>query len=271
METDQDLVYGQRPSKTRAVTVSHCQSQVSLGENLAVVSISSDTNALRKGPPCAIQNDPATDTQVASVERGYSSAMASDAIFHMFPQPGEQQHDPELSRISESERFIQKRYPTLYMNLNLQDHPSVVEVQYDREGASCPLCQLDRNTLDSIKVLKAHEVRGYLESYDHRFTEDQVNVHLAHTVRDENVIGVIQNMSVDLIGKSYSLANAASLRIMNRIVTHMGRPLFVTDQDMAKVHNDAVKQFVALAATYQALMKYKHSDTERVPPTNPLL
>ena len=66
-------------------------------------------------------------------------------------------------------------------------------------------------------MLKCHEVKGYLDSYNHRFTEQQVNIHLGHTMRDENVIGVIQNMSVDLISKSYSLANAASLRIMNRI------------------------------------------------------
>lgn len=266
MTTEQDRVNGQPPSKSRT-TVSDCQSQDSRGENLTAVSIS-NPNMLHKGPPCA-QNDLALDTRVAS-EQGYSSAMAADTIFHIFPQPGEQ-HDPAVYRISDSDRFIQKKYPTLYMNLNLQDHPSIVEVQYDKEGTSCPLCQLDRNTLDSIKVLKAHEVKGYLESYDHRFTEDQVNIHLAHTMRDENVIGVIQNMSVDLISKSYSLANAASLRIMNRIITHMGRPLFVADQDLAKVHNDAVKQFIALAATCQTLMKYKHNDTERVPVTNPLL
>lgn len=102
--------------------------------------------------------------------------------------------------------------------------------------------------MDSIKVLKPHEVKGYLDSYNHGFTEEQVNIHLAHTMRDENVIGVIQNMSVDLIGKSYSLANAASLRIMNRVRTHMGRPLFVPDQDVAKVHNDAIKQFISLAS-----------------------
>ena len=80
---------------------------------------------------------------------------------------------------------------------------------------------------------------------------------------DENVIWVIQNMSVDLISKSYLLANAASLRIMNRIRTasepHQnthGYP-FVPDQDVAKVHNDAVKPFISLASTCQVLMKYK--------------
>lgn len=198
--------------------------------------------------------------------------MAADAIFQMFPEPGEQQ-DREVYKISENDRFIQKQYPMLYMNLNAHEHPSIVDVQYENEGTSCPLCELDGNTLDSIKVLKPHEVKAYLDSYNHRFTEEQVNIHLAHTMRDkdENVIGVIHNMSVDLISKSYSLANHASLRIMNRIRTHMGRSLFVPDQDVAKVHNDAVKQFIGLASTCQALMKYKHNDNERVPATNPLL
>ena len=196
--------------------------------------------------------------------------MASDPIFHMFPEPGEQR-DQDVYKISEHDRFIQKQYPMLYMNLNAHEHPSIVDVQYEDESTGCPLCKLDRNTLDSTKALKPHEVKAYLESYDHRFTEEQVNVHLAHSVRDENVIGVIQNMSVDLISKSYSLANKASLRIMNRLTTHMGRPLFVPDQDVAKVHSDAVKQFIGLASTCQTLMKYKHNENERVLATNPLL
>lgn len=214
-------------------------------------------------------NDGSSDTRPAS-KRGYSSDMAADAIFHMFPEPAEQQ-DQELYKLSENDRFLQKQYPMLYMNLNASEHPAIVEVQYDNEGIGCPVCELDKNTLDSIKVLKSHEVKGYLDSYNHKFTEQQVNIHLGHTMRDDNVIDVIQNMSVDLISKSYLLANAASLRIMNRITTHMGRPLFVPDHDVAKVHNDAVKQFIGLASTCQALMKYKHTDNDRVPAPNPLL
>ncbi len=76
----------------------------------------------------------------------------------------------------------------LYMNLNAQQHPSIIDVQYDGEGTSCSLCKLDKNTLDSMKVLKPHEVKAFLDSYDHRFTEEQVNIHLAHTLRDDNVI-----------------------------------------------------------------------------------
>lgn len=227
----------------------------------------SNPNIPPDGSPRTSQHR-ASDSRSAS-KRGYSQAMAADAIFHMFPEPGDHQ-DREVYKISENDRFIQKQYPMLYMNLNVHDHPSIDDVQYENDGASCSLCELDRNTLDSIKVLKPHEVKGYLESYSHRFTEEQVNMHLAHTIRDDNVIGVIQNMSVDLISKSYSLANAASLRVMNRIRTHMGRLLFVPDQDVAKVHNDAVKQFIGLASTCQALMKCKQSDTEGCLATSPL-
>lgn len=58
----------------------------------------------------------------------------------MFPEPGEQQ-DQEVYKISENDRFIQKQYPMLYMNLNAREHPSIVDVQYDNEGTSCPLCE----------------------------------------------------------------------------------------------------------------------------------
>ena len=253
-------------SKIRSsVSIDHAQ--VSHGEKSAAGSISS-SNAHRDGSPCA-STDRAPDSRAAA-KRGYVSAMAGDAIFQMFPEPVEQQ-EQEIYKISENDRFIQKQYPMLYMNLNPNEHPSVAEVQYENEGPGCPVCGLDRNTLESIKVLKPHEVRGHLNSYNHTFTEEQVNMHLAHTVRDENVIGVIQNMSVDLMSKSYSLANAASLRIMNRIRTHMGRVFLVPDQDVAKVHNDAVKQFIGLASTCQALMKYKYTDNERSPVTTPLL
>lgn len=235
----------------------------------ASVSISNRNTPRNVYPEDVGPSDGPRDRRAAS-KRGYSSDMAADAIFDMFPEPAEQQ-DQELYKINETDRFLQKQYPMLYMSLTASEHPSIVEVQYENEGTGCPVCELDRNTLDSIKVLKCHEVKGYLDSYNHRFTEQQVNIHLGHTMRDENVIGVIQNMSVDLISKSYSLANAASLRIMNRITTHMGRPLFVPDQDVAKVHNDAVKQFIGLASTCQALMKYKHNDNDRAPATNPLL
>lgn len=205
-------------------------------------------------------------------QEGYSPAMASEAIFHMFPEPGEQrQQDREVNSVNENDRFMQKQYPMLYLNLTAHEHPSIVQVHCDKD-TGCLLCELDRNTLDSIKVLKPHEVKGYLDSYNHKFTEEQVNVHLAHTVKDENVIEVIQNMSVDLLSRSYSLANDASLCILHRIRTHMGRPFLVPDQDVAKVHNDAVKQFIGLASTWQTLLKYKHSnEKERGPVTNPLL
>lgn len=203
---------------------------------------------------------------------GYSAAMASDAIFQMFPEPS--QHQEMSGPECEDDGFLRKQYPMLYMTLKAREHPSIADVRYANEGTNCSLChQLDENTLGSIKVLKPHEVKGYLNSYNLQFTEEQVNVHLAHTTGDENVISVIQNMSVDLISKSYSLANAASLRVMHRITTHMGRALFVPDLDAAKVHNDAVKQFMGLAATCQALMKHNHIGENRGVPNvrSPLL
>lgn len=194
---------------------------------------------------------------------GYAPEMASDDVFHMYPDPGDVPRGEVPSRSNGNERFIQKQYPTLYMSLSGREHPYIEDVRIQEKRALCPLCNLDKNTLDSIKVLKPNEVKGYLDMYDHRFTEEQVNVHLAHSVRDENVIGVIQNMTVDLISKSYAMANEASLGVMNRVITHMGRPVCVTDQDVAKVHSDAVKQFICLASTCQALMKFKSSDTDK--------
>lgn len=238
----------------------------------AIVTVSNCSVPVRGAVQPSKDDRRSPDSRLSS-KRGYSSAMASNAIFHTFPEPEQREEMQEPGNTYEDDRFVQKHYPMLYMNLRANEHPLVADVQYANEGASCPLCQLDRNTLDSIKVLKPHEVKGYLESYDHRFTEEQVNVHLSHTAGEENVIGVIQNMSVDLISKSYSLANLASLRVMNRVTTHMGRPLFVPDLDMAKVHSDAVKQFMGLASTCQALMKYNHAgDNKGVPATtSPLL
>ena len=92
--------------------------------------------------------------------------MAADA---MFPEPGEQQVR-EFNKISENDRFFKKQYPMLYMNLNVNEHPSIVDLQYENEGTSCPLCKLNRYTL------KFHEVKGYLDSYSHRFTEQQVKI-----------------------------------------------------------------------------------------------
>lgn len=221
--------------------------------------------------PNTPDNQVSVSRQRTSKKQGYSPAMASEAIFHMFPEPGEQQQEHDVNAVNENDRFIQKQYPMLYMNLSAHEHPSIVEVQCDKD-TGCLLCELDKNTLDSIKVLKPHEVKGYLDSYNHKFTEEQVNIHLAHTVKDENAIEVIQNMSVDLLSRSYSLANDASLCILHRIRTHMGRPFLIPDQDVAKVHNDAVKQFIGLASTWQTLMKYKQNNEKGGGPvTNPLL
>lgn len=205
-----------------------------------------------------------------TMERGYLAEMAEDAVFRTFSEP-RAQNRVETNVDCDSEQFIRKQYPMLYMNLRAQEHPFVRDVQYVNERDKCALCGLDKNTLDSIKVLKPEEVKAYLASYQHDFTEEQVNMHLGHTVKDQDLIGVIRNMSVDLISKSYSLAHKSSLYIMNSVRTHLGRTIFVPDQEMAKIHSDSIKQFIGLAATYQALLKHKRGDCEKAPQDSMLL
>lgn len=178
---------------------------------------------------------------------------AEDPIFHLFPEPEESvQHVAERS---DSERFIQKRYPLLHMAMVADEHPAIEEIDYG--DSSCAVCDLSTDIVDAIKALKPHEIKPYLESHNIRVTEEQVNNHLVHSITGEHFIGVLQNMSVDLIGRSYSLANQASMRVMSRVKTHKGKTFLVADQDMAKVHNDNVKQFIALATTCQSLLKQK--------------
>ncbi|KAK7915593.1 hypothetical protein WMY93_011354 [Mugilogobius chulae] len=128
--------------------------------------------------------------------QSYRSAMAANAVFHQFPEPsGEQQRHQQLEvcKTGENERFIQRRFPMLYVNLTAQEHPAIADIQCGNDGSSqCSLCKLDGNTLDSIKVLKPHEVKPYLDSYQHKFSEEQVNVHLAHTMRGgENALACL--------------------------------------------------------------------------------
>lgn len=200
--------------------------------------------------------------------------MLSDPIFDVFPEPDERRRvlEVEAHDANREDRIIQKQYPMLYVNLNASHHGDIADIQCEMPE-ECPLCQLDKNTLDSLKVLLPHEVRDYLISCNYTFTQEQVNVHLSHASDlGENVIGVLQNMTIDLISKSYTLANKASLRIMNRVTTHMGRPILIADQDIAKVHNDAVKQFIGLTSTCQALMKHKTSEgAEKISVINSLL
>lgn len=95
-------------------------------------------------------------------------------------------------------------------------------------------------------------------SSGHKFTVEEVNVHLGHSVTsEENMIGVLQNMSIDTIARSYTLANRTSLYIMNQVTTHLGKKILLPDQDLAKIHNDAVKQFIGLTAACRSLLKHR--------------
>ena len=186
---------------------------------------------------------------------------AEDPIFHLFPEPEESV--PQVAETSDSERFVQKHYPHLHLAMVAEEHPSIKEVDYN--NSSCAVCDLSTNIVDAIKVLKPHEVKPYLESHDIHVTEEQINNHLVHSVTGERVIGVLQNMSVDLMGSSYSLANQASMHVMSRVKTHRGKTFLVADHGMAKVYNDSVKQFVALASTCQSLLKHKAPAEEEGP------
>nr|BBA49206.1 hypothetical protein [Oryzias latipes] len=202
--------------------------------------------------------------------------MASEAIFQMFPEAGASDlTEGELRSVSEADQFLRKQYPMLHMNISGGEHPSIRSLCYEKERSKCLLCErLDKNTLDSIGVLEPQEVAPYLKSCHHAFTRKQINLHLAHCARDdENVAGVLRSMTLDLISGSYSLASQASVRVMNRVRTHMGRLFLVPDQAVAKVHNDAVKQFIGLAATCQSLMKRKQTDADKGngDPAHPLL
>lgn len=165
---------------------------------------------------------------------------------------------------------MQKQYPVLYMQLNpTQLSDDVTDVQCVVEP--CLLCEtLDLNTRDALLALETSRVREYLAGHGHEFTVKQINVHMAHAVKNEDdVVGVLQNMAIDLISQAYALASTSSSRVMNRVTTDMGRVMFVTDHDHARVHNDAVKQFVSLAATCQTLLKHKTGDNKTT--ASPLL
>lgn len=188
---------------------------------------------------------------------GYSAAMASDPVFSLFPDPSEQPSAVVHQQNEDVDRFVQKQYPMLYMKLNADHQPGIQDMELC-PPKQCRLCKLDRNTADAIKVLKPHEVRPFLVSSGHKFTVEEVNVHLGHTVTsEENMIGVLQNMSIDMIARSYTLANRASLHIMNQVTTHLGKKILLPDQDLAKIHNDAVKQFIGLTAACRSLLKHR--------------
>lgn len=197
---------------------------------------------------------------------GYSSALAESEIFNAYPEPPTTHNDGYIreSGVEKEDtgvRFMQKHCPVLYMQLNpTQVSDNIADVQCVTD--KCLLCeQLDRNTLDALLVLKPNEIQEYLANNGYDFNVKQINMHTAHTVKSEDgVMGVLQNMAIDLIGQVYELASTSSSRIMNRVTTDMGRVMFVTDHDHARVHNDAVKQFISLANTCQTLLKHKAVD-----------
>lgn len=185
--------------------------------------------------------------------------MASDPVFSSFPDPSEEASNTTVvhQQTEDVDRFVQKQYPMLYMKIHADQQPGIKDME-PCPPQQCKLCALDRNTADAIKVLKPHEIRAFLADGGHMFTVEEVNVHLGHTVTSEdNMVGVLQNMSMDMIARSYTLANCTSLHIMNQVTTHLGKKILLPDQDWARVHNDAVKQFIGLTAACRSLLKHK--------------
>lgn len=199
-------------------------------------------------------------------EEGFVASMAADPVFHVFPEATEDccEEDRGDSEPGLEDRFLQKQYPMLYMRNVAESHPWIKDVrQAGNSAQTCPLCKkLDKNTLDSLLVLRPHEVRVHLSSSGHVFPETQINLHLAHSAGPDESADVLRAMAMGLLVGSYSLASSASLHVMNRVHTHMGKVHFVPDQDMAKVHNDAVKQFIGLTGICQSLAKCRQEENE---------
>ena len=151
VRNEQASRYEQPPSKIR----SGVNYRVSPGNLQAAVYIS-NPNTCQNSPVgttnCQPHDSQALDSQAAT-DRGFSSEMATDPIFHMFPEPGGQRGQ-EVCEISDNHRFIQRRYPMVYMNLTANEHPSIVDMQYAYDSTGCPLCELDKNTLDSKSLSK---------------------------------------------------------------------------------------------------------------------
>lgn len=216
-------------------------------------SISTSNSSIRLDAP----DENESRVVPAPRDPGYSAGMASDPVFSSFPDPSEQLSAAMHQHNEDVDKFVQKQYPMLYLKLNADQQPGIEDMELC-PPQQCRLCKLDRNTADAIKVLKPHEVRPFLVSSGHTFTVEEVNVHLGHSVTsEESMIGVLQNMSIDMIARSYTLANRTSLHIMNQVTTHLGKKILLPDQDWAKIHNDAVKQFIGLTAACRSLLKHK--------------
>lgn len=76
--------------------------------------------------------------------------MASDPVFSLFPEPSDQ-GVLECQQNGDVDRFMQKQYPMLYVKLNTDQQPGIVDVELCPQK-QCRLCELDQNTADAIKV-----------------------------------------------------------------------------------------------------------------------
>ena len=161
------------------------------------------------------------------------------------------------------DRFLRKEYPSLYLSLNREAVTSVTN-QSLLSDSECSLCsKLDQNTLYSLEIEQPCKAKGFLDSLDLHFSTAAVNNHLAHAIQEDNFLGVVRNMSADLLGKTYSVADAASRQLMYCVHTEVGRTCLAPDKEMHKIYTSVIKNFNAQVNTYLSLCKCAQSERER--------
>ena len=204
-------------------------------------------------------------------ELGYVAEAAYDEIFSSSPAarttPCEDTSSREVvkpdSELDAKDRFLRKEYPSLYLSLNREPITAVTS-QTLLSDSECSLCsKLDKNTLDSLEIEKPCKIKGYLKSLNLHFSTAAVNTHLAHAIQEDNFLGVVRNMSADLLSKTYSVADAASRQLMYCVHTEVGRTCLAPDKEMHRIYGGVIKNFNAQVNTYLSLCKCAQSEQEK--------
>lgn len=194
-------------------------------------------------------------------EAAYDEIFASNPAAH--PTSCEDTADRQEAELDSKERFLRKEYPSLYLSLNRETITAVTS-QALLSDSECSLCsKLDKNTLDSLEIEKPCNIKGYLESLNLHFSTAAVNTHLAHAIQEDNFLGVVRNMSADLLSKTYSVADAASRQLMYCVHTEVGRTCLAPDKEMHKIYAGVIKNFNAQVNTYLSLCRCAQSEREQ--------
>ena len=203
-------------------------------------------------------------------EMGYTAEAAYHEMFANNPltpaplaAPCEDTADGERAELDVEARFLRKEFPSLYLSLNRETITSVKRKML-LSDSKCSLCsKLDKNTIDSLEFEEPGKVKEYLESLNLHFSTAAVNTHLAHAIQEDNFLGVVRNMSVDLLSKTYSVADAASRQLMYCVRTEVGRTCLAPDKEMHKIYAGIIKNFNAQVNTYLSLCKCAQSERDR--------